>query len=366
MERQVHLIDENRCMNAGDGVKEWQAAFDGISEWISIHDRDFKIVRANKALAEALHTTWEALIGEHCYNVICHSNQPCFGCPQKLVLETKSPHVSRVFLPSLGFYSDISIWPLAGADGDVDRTVHLIRDVAQYNTIDIDPTQAGVWFRKLANSLPYLAFELDNSGNLVFANPVLMNITGFSPEDFKSGVNAQQMVDQRDMDKLRNDIFKKVMGIQTGRPEYTLISKKGERIPVEVFAAPILDEDKLPVGLRGIAFDISERRHNEEEVVQNALELDRVFNTAAGAMCIVNKDFSIRRMNNEFAVTFGIDPGTAIQRKCHELLCHICCDRMQCPMSMVSYEPIAAAVGRYTVTTACRVPDRIEVSLAPT
>jgi PAS domain-containing protein len=162
-------------MDEVDAANEWQAAFDSISEWISIHDMDFKIVRANRALAEALHTTQEALIGQHCYSVICHSSQPCFGCPQKLVHETKTHQSSRVFLPNLGFYSNVAIWPLFGQDGKVEHTVHVIRDVAQYNRMDIDPTQGGVWFRKLANSLPYIAFELDNSGNLVFANPSLMH-----------------------------------------------------------------------------------------------------------------------------------------------------------------------------------------------
>lgn len=331
----MHAIDENRQLSEVGRVQEWQAAFDGISEWVSIQDREFKIVRANKALADALHTTPEALVGEYCYKAICHSDQPCFGCPQQQVQQTGIPQTSRVFLPSLGFYSDVSIWPITGARGEVERTIHIIKDVAQYSRIDIDPSQGGVWFRKLANSLPYLAFELDNSGNLMFANPVLMKITGFTQEDFKTDLNAQQLVDSRDMDKLRNDILKRVMGVQMGRSEYTILTKRGERIPVEVFAAPILDEAKAPVGLRGIAFNISERKRSEDDVVQNALELDRVFNTAAGAMCIINKDFSIRRMNNEFATTFGIDIANASEHKCSELMRHICCDRMQCPMSMV-------------------------------
>ena len=74
------LIDENRRLDGIAGANnEWQSAFDGISEWISIHDNNFRIVRANKALAEALHTTPEALVGEYCYDVICSSHQACSG-----------------------------------------------------------------------------------------------------------------------------------------------------------------------------------------------------------------------------------------------------------------------------------------------
>lgn len=335
MEREMQVIDDNLRLNGVYEAREWQAAFDSLSEWVSIHDKDFKIVRANKSMAEALHTSPKALVGQYCYNVICHAAKPCLGCPKNLVQQTGTHHSSRVFLPRLGFFSDVSIWPLLDPDGEVDRTIHVIRDAALYSNLDIDPTQGGLWFRKLANSLPYMAFELDNLGNLIFANPALMAVTGYKPEEFGASLNAKQMVDGGDMEKLQKDILMRILGVHAGKPEYTIITKAGKRIPVEVFASPILDAAKKPIGLRGIAFDITERRHSEETVLQNALELDRVFNTAAGAMCIINKDFSIRRMNNEFAATFGLDASKSVGRKCNEILRHICCDRMQCPLGMV-------------------------------
>ena len=63
MEREVQVIDDNLRLDGAYEASEWQAAFDSVSEWVSIHDKNFKIVRANKALAEALHTRPEAAGG---------------------------------------------------------------------------------------------------------------------------------------------------------------------------------------------------------------------------------------------------------------------------------------------------------------
>jgi PAS domain S-box-containing protein len=190
-------------------------------------------------------------------------------------------------------------------------------------------------FHRLANSLPCPAFEIDTTGKLTFANDVLMSITGYSPDDFKKGMSARNLVASSQVKELQKDIEMGIAGILKGRAEYIIKSRTDKYIPVEIFASTILDAKNRAVGLRCIAFDITERKRNEVLMQQNALELDRVFNTATGAMCIINKDYSIQRMNNEFADTFGINSEESAGRKCHEVLQHVCCNRIQCPMSLV-------------------------------
>ena len=51
-------------------AKEWRTTFDSITDLISIHDKDNRIVRVNKALADMLKTTPKELIGKFCHEVM--------------------------------------------------------------------------------------------------------------------------------------------------------------------------------------------------------------------------------------------------------------------------------------------------------
>ncbi len=50
--------------------EQWQATFDAISDLVSIQDKDFKLIRVNKAYADAFQVKPEELIGKHCYEVV--------------------------------------------------------------------------------------------------------------------------------------------------------------------------------------------------------------------------------------------------------------------------------------------------------
>ncbi len=48
-------------------AKEWQTTFNSITDRISIHDKDLRVVRVNKAYADTFKMSPEAPIGKHCY-----------------------------------------------------------------------------------------------------------------------------------------------------------------------------------------------------------------------------------------------------------------------------------------------------------
>ena len=78
-------------------ARQWQETFDAIPEMISIHDRDFKIVKVNKAFAEAFGMTPEQLIGKACYQVFHKTDAPIAELPPRAYLKNQAADNLRGF-----------------------------------------------------------------------------------------------------------------------------------------------------------------------------------------------------------------------------------------------------------------------------
>jgi PAS domain S-box-containing protein len=111
-------------------AEEWRRTFDSISDAISIHDRDFRIQRANKAFADFFNMKPSQIIGVHCYEL--HKGQkPISGCPHQQSLATGKPAAAEFYESQLGKYLHESTSPIFNEQGEVVGTVHVTRDITE-------------------------------------------------------------------------------------------------------------------------------------------------------------------------------------------------------------------------------------------
>jgi len=108
---------------------EWQATFDSITDLISIQDKDCKLVRVNKAYADAFHMSPDQLIGKNCYEVIHATQNPIDNCPHIKTIDTEKPERVEIFEPRLGLYLEVSTSPIFDDNGKLVNTVHLAKDI---------------------------------------------------------------------------------------------------------------------------------------------------------------------------------------------------------------------------------------------
>jgi PAS domain S-box-containing protein len=125
--------------------------------------------------------------------------------------------------------------------------------------------ESEVRFRELANLLPQTVYEVDQIGNFTFVNRSGIASLGYTEEEVRSGLNALQVFVEQDRDRVKENIGRTLAGEDLGVNEYTALRKEGTTFPVMVHSTPIIHEGK-PVGLRGIAMDITERKRMEEEL----------------------------------------------------------------------------------------------------
>lgn len=77
---------------------------------------------------------------------------------------------------------------------------------------------------------------------------------------------------------------------------------------------------------------VTARRCAEREAVAVNTELNQIFDTAADAMRVVDRDFNIIRVNETFAALSGVTKAEAIGRKCYEVFRGPLCHTKDCPM----------------------------------
>ncbi len=127
--------------------------------------------------------------------------------------------------------------------------------------------QAEIRWRHLAESLPEIVFECDLDGNLVFCNRAAFDITGFTAEDWRRGLHVADFVVPDQHAVMQTNMQRVINGEQLADREYRLRRKDGTGFPAIVRSKPIIERGR-PVGLRGIAVDITERARIEQALRQ--------------------------------------------------------------------------------------------------
>ena len=112
-------------------AKEWQTTFDSISDWISIHDKDFRIIRGNKAFTEFLNLTPQTIIGKHCYELMHGCKCPISNCPLVTVLKTRKPANIEFYNSYLKIYMEEFCFPIFNSNNEITSVVHLSRDITK-------------------------------------------------------------------------------------------------------------------------------------------------------------------------------------------------------------------------------------------
>jgi PAS domain S-box-containing protein len=112
-------------------AEEWLTTFDSITDLVSIHDKDFRFVRVNRAFAEAFKLEPEEFIGKTCYEIVHATDEPLPDCPHRQTLKDGRPHRIESFEPHLGIHLEISTSPIFNEQREVVGTVHITKDVTE-------------------------------------------------------------------------------------------------------------------------------------------------------------------------------------------------------------------------------------------
>jgi PAS domain S-box-containing protein len=272
-------------------IDDWKYTFDAVPDLIAILDTEFRIVRANKAMAASLGITPEECIGLTCYRIVHGTDDPPFFCPHRQLLNDGLEHTAEIYEDHLGGYFIVSVSPLHDSEGKLAGCIHVARNINErreteetlkkvYDNLDKLVKERTNQLEKAYNSLKEserrLAeaqkmsqignWELDLINNKIYLSDELYRIFKHTSREVVSPLNEYlSYVNPKDRDHVDNALKKAING-NLCSIDHRIILANGEERTVHLQSEAIFDEKKIPIRLKGIVQDITERKKAEEKI----------------------------------------------------------------------------------------------------
>jgi PAS domain S-box-containing protein len=112
--------------------KEWEETFNTITDMITIHDKDFNIIRANRAAGKILGLPFLEISEQiRCYESFHGTDCPPVGCPSCECVKTGEPAVFETFEPYLNMFLEIRAIPRYSKNNELLGLIHVVRDISE-------------------------------------------------------------------------------------------------------------------------------------------------------------------------------------------------------------------------------------------
>ncbi len=107
----------------------WATLLDAIPDAIAILDREYRVLRINKTMADRLGVAPKDAIGRTCYEIVHGAAVPPSFCPLAKLREDGREHSTEVFEPNLGGHFIVTVSPLYDEARRVVGAIHVARDI---------------------------------------------------------------------------------------------------------------------------------------------------------------------------------------------------------------------------------------------
>jgi|GEM_PF-508833 len=186
------------------------------------------------------------------------------------------------------FWAVCSATPVLDAvTGKVVRVVLAYRDITQSKQAEDALKRANQQVRLLANNLREAVSAYDMDRRLIFANPAVESLTGYSAaellrENFICWIHPD---DRERMLEQWEDAF---LGRSFTDIECRLITRDGREKWVEASGGPLLDEANRQVGVQGAARDVTDRKRVEAALDESNERFAKAFRSAPVLVAIAS------------------------------------------------------------------------------
>jgi PAS domain S-box-containing protein len=258
-------------------TRQWQREYDLFFErvpcYVSVIDRNLRIVRANEKFREAF---GEAK-GRYCYEAYKRRKKPCSHCPAALTFQDGAEHVSSqvgVHQDGTPAYYVVTTSALSRGGRGVAHVIEMASDVTQVHELERELKKAHDFYESLVRNAASGILAVDSAGKVRIINPAARALLNWESRRPPSPERLRNL--------LPEEFFAAGRGDETliNMPEASLRAVGGEEVPVR-FSAVELSSHGTRLGRAALMQDLREVKRLEQERLE-AERLAAVGQTVAG------------------------------------------------------------------------------------
>ena len=268
--------------------ERYRLSFENTSDVIFIVDENLNILSMSQSAEKILGYKPEEFIGKLVTDMKHIFTPASFErAIADAMLILKGETISAKIYEFMAKDGTIKIGEVSGSpimrNGQVTGFVSIARDITDRRRMEDELRNSAQKYRTILEDMNDMYYELDLKGNMTFFNKALLSLTARSPEELQ-GMNFRDYMSSEgseDALKIFGEIYK------TGKPRLfvnEIVTKTGEVKYFESQAGLLLDENKQPIGFRGIARDITDRKKAQDERDQVLARLRKTLGTMIQAM----------------------------------------------------------------------------------
>ncbi len=248
--------------------QEWNAAFDAVLDPIFLHDKDFHIVRANRAYAARAGLSFREIIGRPYWEVFPKGAGPLAACQCATESTAKAAEGEEEIRLETGEFFQARNFSVRDDGGAWRFGVHILQDVTEKRRAEKALRESEEKFHRITAAAQDAILMMDNDGRVAFWNAAAERIFGYAAQEVMGQELHLFLVPERYQTDYRRG-FAHFRGTGEGPVigkilELVARRKDGTEFPVELSVSALKLEERWHAV--GILRDITARKQAEADL----------------------------------------------------------------------------------------------------
>jgi PAS domain S-box-containing protein/putative nucleotidyltransferase with HDIG domain len=293
--------------------RELQGAMDAVQDPIFMHNREYQVIRANRAYIERTGIDVRQIIGKPYWQLFPMLDHPPPCCFQ--TIEHRQSHEQELSLPS-GEIFLIRYFPILDKEGNYLYSLHMMQDVTKQRRAEADQRTLSEALHQAAEAM----LVLDAEGNIRHLNPAFYRLFGYAPEEILGRPISSLAVTGQDPSLQPSAILKQLHAQDLWQGEVLLLGKDNNAIPVLLNASAIRNAENTITGFVNIYLDLSGIKQAETALRESEEQFRAISAAAQDAILMIDDASRLVFWNESATRIFGYAAEEVLGENVHRLL----------------------------------------------